>query len=519
MTDYLLIENEGVCSSELFTLMGASTKRSGSSQQVIGKFGSGNKHGVAVCLRHDLKPVIFCGSLKLEFLTREQPLTDGHEAHNFARVCVKYGGKDIDGTNRSATEDLGYVLEYGATDWLGVDLACREFVSNAIDREVLEGEHRFESKYREALAITKGEFDSDTYETALAEYRAVARDFQNVTIKIVSENQVRAKAGYTRIFIPVNEAVRDFHANLGKWFLHFSEPENINKAILPKADRNLGKTRRAVIYRRGVRVREFEASNMPSVFDYNLNNLQLDESRKVDDSNVRHHCAMALADGTQEELETVLAMIYVGEEFWEHKFEHWSLTSRDYLNKEQRIARWTKAYENVFHNKVLAAKGSREVEIAQRKGFEVIELPHEFACAAIQYGARSAASVISQDDLLGQEITEATPDAICAVDYVWELIVRCGMTDGKDKPPVMGFRKIMDGECKTHGFYRDGITYINDDIAGVASVAGGIDALSDKLIAVALEECAHYITNALDNSRDFQDWAFNFAAKAARLEK
>ena len=41
---------------------------------------------------------------------------------------VKFGGKDANGVQRSATEDLGFVLEYGAADWLSVDLALREFV-------------------------------------------------------------------------------------------------------------------------------------------------------------------------------------------------------------------------------------------------------------------------------------------------------------------------------------------------------------------------------------------------------
>ena len=36
--------------------------------------------------------------------------------------------------NRSSTEDLGFVLDYGKQDWDEVALALREFVSNAIDR-------------------------------------------------------------------------------------------------------------------------------------------------------------------------------------------------------------------------------------------------------------------------------------------------------------------------------------------------------------------------------------------------
>ena len=59
----------------------------------------------------------------------------------------------------------------------------------------------------------------------------------------------------TGLYVPAdNEEVIRFFANLGKWFLHFSEPESILTAILPKKARNLdADCHTAVIYRRGVR--------------------------------------------------------------------------------------------------------------------------------------------------------------------------------------------------------------------------------------------------------------------------
>ena len=100
-------------------------------------------------------------------------------------------------------------------------------------------------------------------------------------IEVVDEAQVRAKRNFTRVFVPLNAEVLDFYNDLGKWFLHFSEPESLSKAILPKKNRNLGDRKAAVIYRRGVRVREFETSDTETLFDYNLNDLPIDESRKA----------------------------------------------------------------------------------------------------------------------------------------------------------------------------------------------------------------------------------------------
>ena len=87
---------------------------------------------------------------------------------------------------------------------------------------------------------------------------------RSVKIEIVDETQVRAKRDHTRVFIPLTPDVLDFFNNLGRWFLHFSEPESLDKAILPKKNRNLGDRKAAVIYRRGVRVRDQPIRLIPS---------------------------------------------------------------------------------------------------------------------------------------------------------------------------------------------------------------------------------------------------------------
>src|SRR5271157_5185588 len=123
-------------------------------------------------------------------------------------------------------------------------------------------------------------------------------------VELVPEDKVRAKRGCTRVFVPAdNEEVIRFFANLGKWFLHFSEPDAITQAILTKKSRNLdADCHTAVIYRRGVRVREIEACSAESLFDYNLNDLRVDESRNVDDYQCRNAATKAMAKGSPEVL-------------------------------------------------------------------------------------------------------------------------------------------------------------------------------------------------------------------------
>jgi hypothetical protein len=54
-------------------------------------------------------------------------------------------------------------------------------------------------------------------------------------------------------------------------------------------------------------------------------------------------------------------------------------------------------------------------------------------------------------------------------------------------------------------------------IAGAGYLAAGEDALPDRLVHVALEEVAHFVTNgATDNSRDFQNFLLDLAVKIGR---
>lgn len=519
---FLKIENPGVADPSAFTLLGASTSRSSDNSNTIGKFGSGNKHGIAVCLRKELSPVVFAGKLCMTFGTVPRRVDTGISTADFAQIQVKYSGKDRDGKSKTATEELSWVVENGAADWTTVDLALREFVSNALDRAIAEGEYKFMNKWITDNGITNDNVHDDDVQTrygsALKEYRKTACDWKNVSVEVVADNQVRAKDGTTRVFVPCNAEVFAFYENLGRWFLHFSEPELLNQAILPKNRRNLDdKHKRAVVYRRGVRVREFESSDVPSLFDYNLNNLEMDESRRVDDWKVKHAAARALQDASQEQLQVYLHSMLSKETVWEHTFDEYGLTT-PYENKEkteERKQRWNSAVKSVFTEDTVFGTTANK-EFAERKGFKVITVNEAFAKSAAGFGLRTPEMVLTQDDREGRTIVDATPDAIFAVDWIWDCIERNGMTMNKKKPDVKCFQQSMNAGSITWGFYRgDDTVYLNLDLGTEATVLGGFKALSQMFLTTTLEELCHHVTGATDNSRDFQDWILNLAVKLA----
>ena len=481
---YLKIENPGAVPPDAFTVLGVSMADTHTNPGVIGQFGSGSKHAIALLLRNDLRPVVFAGTLKLEFSTRPQVVSDAQATKRFERVVVKYGGTDpVTGSSRSSTEDLGFVLDFGRLDWDEVAMALREFVSNAIDRSIRD----------------RG-------------------DWSGVTVEVVTEAQVRARAGYTRVFVPLAPEVLQFHNDLGKWFLHFSEPGALGKSILPKANRNLGDRKAAVIYRRGVRVREFESSDTESLFDYNLDSLKIDESRKASDWDVKHHAGRALANADTPSLAVLFERLLNSDRpVWEFGFDVYAMQPTHGEGGEvitRREKAWQQAFAQVAgDDAVLTGKGT--VGQLERKGYKAVVAPDSLLSAASLYGVQTSSRVLSGDELVGREITDATPDTQAAVDFVWGRLEEVGLTNGKRKPPVRTFTSILDGGTMLNGFYREGIVYLHRDL-GSASVGSGQQALSDRLVKVALEELSHYVTNATDNSRDFQDYLLEVAVKLAR---
>ena len=300
-----------------------------------------------------------------------------------------------------------------------------------------------------------------------------------------------------------------FFANLGKWFLHFSEPEAITQAILTKKARNLdADCHTAVIYRRGVRVREIDQYSSESLFDYNLNDLRVDESRNVDDYQCRNAATKAMAKASPEVLAHWMKSFRENTLYWEHQFGGYELKPQWGETAEEiaaRKANWNKALELVGDSVVLAAKDG-PVQSLARKGYDALEVPETVVRAAEEYGCPTPSKILSADELDGRESFDPTPDAVAALDWVWERINQAGMDDGKAKPEIRCFRKVMNGGTVVLGFLRDGIVYVNEDLATGASV---------ELRQTVLEEVAHYLTESKDCTRDLQDWAFKLAVRVA----
>jgi hypothetical protein len=472
---YLMISNPGRAPVEGYTLFGATSKRESTDKRIIGTFGSGNKHGISLALRQGINPLVFCGETRLSFYTKPVNIVGVAKTTTSQRLCVKVSGLDHDSQPVNYDKELDHTLEYGSSDWKDISFALREFVSNAIDA---------------------------CYEQNLSH--------DDVKIALVDENDIKGECGYTKVYIPATMPVMEFYQHIDKWFLHFNEDAYLGQSVLPKNNRNKVSKNNAVIYRRGVLVREYGTDKDPcaSLFDYNLDDMALNESRDSSDWDVRYYCSKALVNASPAIVKLLIESVINGDNYWEHNLDSYSFTtgydSKEKISKrkdlwESTIAKMTAAGENYCFCSDSMARVVRE------KGYFPIVAPSNIYKFAVEHGLRHDAKVLTADDMANRQLSPATPAVINCLDNFWDYIVSLGLDYGRSKPAISCFKCMTQGSATTLGFWRDDCVFINTDIA-----ENICDALRDTMV----EELAHHITKATDGSRDFANWLIRFSVES-----
>ena len=459
---YLLIQNRGEAPVEGYTVLGYSSTRTCGVGGVIGQFGSGAKHAVNLCLRNGLAVWVYCGNTRLEFSLEEEVVNDGLQDDTIYHVVYRKGSN---GTHKRA----GWVLDFGILDWNDVGMALREFVSNAIDRTIRE----------------EGGVED-------------AKNANRLSVKIVDDSDRRAKADFTRIYVALNDEVREYYGRLGHRFLHFSDnPANAKPGILEKSNRN-EKGNRAVIYREGVWITELEGSE--SNFDYNFSTDQItiDECRNSSSYMIKAACAKMLKDAETPVLTTIMKSELKGEDTFESKFDSDYMTGYGDLDTTQS-ERWKEAWDAAAGPDAVVCDNEFSKNYVENKGHAARQIKsHNWEKAMRSAGIRSAIDVLSVDEQRGRTQLDATPDAQLAVDWAWELFEKANLIGSREKPDVFCFQEIGSAGAVKGGYQNSEGVHIHIDIANAGQ--------NNELRKTALEEVTHWVTGATDNSRDFQNF-------------
>jgi hypothetical protein len=477
--NYLMIQNRGVAPTEAFTLLGMSMTAGSTARGIIGQFGSGNKLAINLLLRLGVKVYVYCGKTRLEFFTEGEEISDGLTTKTVYHVRCKFGGTS------SKTIDCGWTLNWGRQDWTTTDMALREFVSNAIDRTIRE---------------------SDGFQQAIID--------GDLTVHPVMDSQRRAADGYTRVYVEMNEAVHKFYSELPRRFLHFSDnPNQVYESVLPKAERNLGTGKTPMVYREGVLIREISESHRPSLFDYNFkaDEIVIDECRNSNEYSLRAACAKLMGKVDADILATIMKSMVRGEDTFESNLDaDYILSTWDTPSdgqKENFARAWNQANED--GPAILCLEGNETaVRTIEKKGYTPRKVKSQsWVNTCKRMGVQHSSDILTDNEEKGREVIPATDAARTAVKTVWAWIEALGMTKGKNMPKVMGYRELMDAESETMGYWEGGDTvFLREDIS---------TACNKFTLKVALEEVAHYVTGATDNSRDLQQFLFDAVVELA----
>lgn len=433
---YLMIENRGVADVGSFTLLGASTARQ--SDSTIGQFGSGAKHGLLVLMRACLEFVVCLGTTRVSPETKKQIVN----------------GESVDVVNFRVGNKLhatSLTLGFGERDWSdNVDMALREIISNALD--------------------------------------AVDGKWSEIRLEVVE--RIRARKGYTRVFVQFDARVRKYLNGVSSHFLHVYGEEKLG--VLSKTES--GKAR---LYRMGVFVRE-SAERQESIFDYNAKaDLEIDESRNLDSWRMPNACAEVLTNGeNQDKLRTVLRKLSQDDSttWFESRFSKYWMSGDNLLS----------AFKAEFGDNAKVEMADYFAERARAKGLTVVMLPAAYYEKLVEYEDTLACTSVLKgiDSLENHEETTTTETCLDAVKKVWGVLEDLKMTKGREFPVVRQFVSTMEQGSQMYGFWTatepDKIWLHDEHSTNVKTI---------------LEELVHYISHARDETRDFQDFVLRVCGR------
>lgn len=329
---------------------------------------------------------------------------------------------------------------------------------------------------------------SEDMSMALREFVSNALDqTENINMELVEKP--RAKSGYTRVFIPMDSNVKDeikeYISNIQEHFLQFNKNINAEQNFIPNRETSPS------LYRRGVLVCSMQTIEK-GLFHYNLN-FAIDECRNLDEWRAKSVIGKQLVKDKSACM-TFIDAVVNGERCWET--EHLVST---FLETNKEVAVWWKEK----YGDLVIASNSTVAQHASAKGLKCITTKGFFRWLQ-KCGVTSIDEVLNHVEKDGNVIEDAPEGLLENVQLIWSELVNLGFTN-KPMPNVKSFYKPMNGGKVVNGYYILGgdTIYIhrNSHYAG----------------QVILEELSHYITQASDASREFQDFAFAIAAKKMGL--
>ena len=343
-----------------------------------------------------------------------------------------------------------------------------------------------EKKYDQVIAIIDGKekelgfalefgaIDWTKIDYAIREFVSNAKDQGGCDISVVEHiNPVSVNS--TSVYVEYTDEVKKYHENLSKYFLNTQDIIRDNELTPFK------------VYRKGVLVCENETEN--SLFAYNIADLKVDESRNAETYMTLYQSATALRHMNEDQAKILVKAFINSTDCVEvNRFDP------SYMNLYSINQKIKNAWDTLFGD--LRIVSADLLQYAANKN-QCIAVPAKAFVVLSNASVPTAEIAGSEKGAKSGFIPiDITADCKRIFNRVWKKVQNLGLHAGKDKPNLAMFSKPMSCGSTIGGYYEKNTVYIDRNHVNAK---------------VILEEIGHYITDADDCTRDFQDWAFNVA--------
>jgi hypothetical protein len=231
------------------------------------------------------------------------------------------------------------------------------------------------------------------------------------------------------------------------------------------------------------------------MFDYNLNNLPMTESRVASDHDMLFYCAREFTRAPSAILAQYLRASLDGrEQLWEDEFSRYGLRGDD--SGKAKTA-WLGALAELRNDRLVIAD-ENEAGFVAASGFKPLTLPRQYVDVLSEFELPTTSTRLTEDARAGRQLGDAPPAVFCARDALWSLMVECNLVPDGMVPPEL---------CCYHtngidaSFLRKNRFYINADLVGDGNCQTFME-LPAQLQQTMVGLLAEYITGGRNNSSD-----------------
>ena len=423
---FVLVQNRGEIPLWGIRVIGYSSKN----EKQIGRFGTGLKESIALLIRNNASPIIYSGTCKIEFSVNKD---SGIEEIGFILSESKWSYE------KDRWYSLGIHPNLGQHDWIDLWQALREIFCNAIDEDIEFLHHE------------------------------------------IVQDQIGV-AGATRVYLPLTGDVLGAYAEVENRLLMI-KPKTIlyqsqQGKILEKS-----KYSKCQVYHKGVWVQE---SPNDSLFDYELSDIKLNESRSCDWYDITAECSKLISNASEDVIQKYLGVAADNPEF-AHTHEgnlHLSYI-KSYCKSQDK---WKNAFLSKFGSDAICClSDAYYIKMAMDLG----KHPICFKSDILEFLVWC--KIPNHTQLVSSEIPDnliLTGQKSGMFDIIWDIFESKDLISGKIKPEC----HIVQPTGSFQGCVNGGKIFINTNIVG-----------SKEEILTCIEEILHYCSGMSDFSRAFQN--------------